>query len=392
MDNDSPVAFEELVESLDMLSVEWRVTLVIFGLVATTALVAFIASRIILHLEKRFQKTSNLWDDAILHALRKPVVAMVWLQGVFWAAELAHRYSGAEIFGLNKQLLQVGVVWLIAWTLTRFIRESEAILVSPLKMRKPMDYTTVTAISKLGRAVVIITAVLVVLQTMGFSVSGVLAFGGIGGIAVGFAARDLLANFFGGLTVYMDKPFKVGDWIRSPDRNIEGTVENIGWRLTTIRTFDQRPLYVPNAVFTTISVENPSRMHNRRIFETIGIRYVDVKQMPVIVDEIRQMLVDHEEIETELRTLIVNFTTFNASSLDIMVYTFTKTTQWARFHEIKQDVLLKISDIIESHGAEVAFPTRTLHIAQDKPDDQELSAAELSQLTAPSQPRSETVK
>ena len=392
MDNDNPVAFEELVESLDMLSVEWRVTLVIFGLVATTALVAFIASRVILHLEKKFQKTSNLWDDAILHAIRKPIVAQVWLQGVFWAAELAHRYSGAEIFGLNKQLLQVGIVWLIVWTLTRFIRESEKILVSPLKMRKPMDYTTVTAISKLGRAVVIITGVLVVLQTMGFSVSGVLAFGGIGGIAVGFAARDLLANFFGGLTVYMDKPFKVGDWIRSPDRNIEGTVENIGWRLTTIRTFDQRPLYVPNAVFTTISVENPSRMYNRRIFETIGIRYVDVKQMPVIVDEIRQMLINHEEIEHEARTMIVNFTAFNASSLDIMVYTFTKTTQWVRFHEIKQDVLLKISDIIESHGAEVAFPTRTLHIAHDKPDDQELSAAELSQLTAPSQPRSETAR
>lgn len=392
MDNDNPVAFEELVESLDMLSVEWRVTLVIFGLVATTALVAFIASRVILHLEKKFQKTSNLWDDAILHAVRKPIVAQVWLQGVFWAAELAHRYSGAEIFGLNKQLLQVGIVWLIVWTLTRFIRESEKILVSPLKMRKPMDYTTVTAISKLGRAVVIITGVLVVLQTLGFSVSGVLAFGGIGGIAVGFAARDLLANFFGGLTVYMDKPFKVGDWIRSPDRNIEGTVENIGWRLTTIRTFDQRPLYVPNAVFTTISVENPSRMYNRRIFETIGIRYVDVKQMPVIVDQIRQMLINHEEIEHEARTMIVNFTAFNASSLDIMVYTFTKTTQWVRFHEIKQDVLLKISDIIESHGAEVAFPTRTLHIAHDKPDDQELTAAELNQLNAPAQPRSETAR
>ncbi|MCH8496850.1 MAG: mechanosensitive ion channel family protein [Marinobacter sp.] len=375
-----------------MLSVEWRVTLVIFGLVATTALVAFIASRVILHLEKKFQKTSNLWDDAILHAVRKPIVAQVWLQGVFWAAELAHRYSGAEIFGLNKQLLQVGIVWLIVWTLTRFIRESEKILVSPLKMRKPMDYTTVTAISKLGRAVVIITGVLVVLQTLGFSVSGVLAFGGIGGIAVGFAARDLLANFFGGLTVYMDKPFKVGDWIRSPDRNIEGTVENIGWRLTTIRTFDQRPLYVPNAVFTTISVENPSRMYNRRIFETIGIRYVDVKQMPVIVDQIRQMLINHEEIEHEARTMIVNFTAFNASSLDIMVYTFTKTTQWVRFHEIKQDVLLKISDIIESHGAEVAFPTRTLHIAHDKPDDQELTAAELNQLNAPAQPRSETAR
>ena len=93
-----------------------------------------------------------------------------------------------------------------------------------------------------------------------------------------FAAKDLLANFFGGLTIYLDRPFAVGDWIRSPDREIEGTVERIGWRLTLIRTFDKRPLYIPNAVFTTIAVENPSRMHNRRIYETIGIRYDDAPE------------------------------------------------------------------------------------------------------------------
>src|SRR5690554_8109402 len=144
-------------------------------------------------------------------------------------------------------------------------------------MRKPMDYTTVNAISKLSRAVVIITAVLISLQSLGYSLSGVLAFGGVGGIAVGFAAKDLLANFFGGFIVHLDRPFKVGDWIRSPDRKIEGTVEVIGWRLTTIRTFDQRPLYVPNAVFTQIAVENPSRMTNRRIPTTLGIRLVEAK-------------------------------------------------------------------------------------------------------------------
>jgi MscS family membrane protein len=151
--------------------------------------------------------------------------------------------------------------------------------------------------------------------------------------------------------------------VRSPDRNIEGTVEHIGWRLTTIRTFDKRPLYVPNAAFTTIAVENPSRMSNRRIYETIGIRYADVAQMATIVDDIRAMLQQHEDIESD-ETLIVNFLAFNASSLDIMVYCFTKTTQWVPFHEVKQDVLLKISDIIEGYGAEVAFPTRTLHLPE----------------------------
>lgn len=208
----------------------------------------------------------------------------------------------------------------------------------------------------------VITAFLVVLQTLGFSISGVLAFGGIGGIAVGFAARDLLANFFGGLMIYLDRPFVVGEWVRSPDREIEGIVEDIGWRLTRIRTFDKRPLYVPNAVFASISVENPSRMENRRIYETIGIRYDDISKMGTIVEKVKSMLANHPEIDTN-KTLIVNFNKFAASSLDFFIYTFTKTTVWERYHEIKQDVLLKVIDIIEKEGAEVAFPTSTIHLA-----------------------------
>lgn len=362
MIEETPPIIESLVQDWSLLSESWRAGLVIFSLVFATATVAYLASLVVYALEKRFQRSSNLWDDALLHAARKPVVAFVWLQGVYWAAEVAHRFSEAEIFKVNDTVLELGFVWILVWTVLRLIKEGEATLSSPVKMKTPMDYTTVTAVSKLSRAVVIITAALIAMQSLGYSISGALAFGGVGGIAVGFAAKDLLANFFGGFIIHLDRPFKVGDWVRSPDRNIEGTVEHIGWRLTTVRTFDKRPLYVPNAVFTTIAVENPSRMLNRRIYETIGIRYADVSQVATIVAKIRDMLQDHEEIDAD-QTLIVNFETFSASSLDIMVYTFTKTIKWVEFHEVKQDVLLKISEIIEEHGAEVAFPTRTLHLA-----------------------------
>ena len=359
---EAPEVITSWVENWTMLSQSWRVAIVVFGLVFATATLAFITSRVILSLERRFERTDNLWDDILLHALRRPAIGFIWLQGVYWAAEVAHAYSEAEIFSANDKLLELGFIVILVWTLFGAIKKAERILSSPLRMKEPMDYTTVRAISKLLRAVVAITALLTVMQSLGYSISGVLAFGGVGGIAVGFAAKDLLANFFGGFIIHMDQPFKVGDWVRSPDREIEGTVEEIGWRLTTIRTFDKRPLYVPNAAFTQIAVENPSRMKNRRIFETIGIRYADVREMSDIVSDIRQMLKDHEEIDTD-QTLIVNFLKFNNSSLDIMVYTFTKTIEWVKYHEIKQDVLLKISDIIESYGAEVAFPTRTLHVA-----------------------------
>ncbi|MEX0605899.1 MAG: mechanosensitive ion channel family protein [Marinobacter sp.] len=361
MNDQLPALLTEWISNWSVLSEGMRAGIGIFALVLMTALVAFIASRVIFRLEKKCRGTTNLWDDAFLHAVRKPAIAFVWLQGVFWAAEIAYGYSEAEVFSYNNKVLEFGFIWLMVWTLLGVVKEAEKILASPVKMKKPMDYTTVNAISKLIRAVVLVTAALIAMQSLGYSISGLLALGGMGGIAIGFAAKDLLANFFGGFVIHMDRPFKVGDWVRSPDRNIEGTVEQIGWRITTVRTFDKRPLYIPNSIFTNVAVENPSRMTNRRISETIGIRYADVSQMATIVDDIREMLESHEDIDTD-QTLIVNFLSFNTSSLDIMVYTFTKTTNWVEFHKVKQDVLLKISDIIEGFDAEVAFPTRTLHL------------------------------
>lgn len=164
-------------------------------------------------------------------------------------------------------------------------------------MKEPMDKTTVMALSNILRASIVITSLLVVMQTLGYSVSGVLAFDGIGVIAVGFAAKDILANFFGGLMVCLDRPFSVGDWIRSPDKNIKRVVEHTGWRRTCIRTFDKRPLYIPNSTFTTISVENPSRMIYRRIDETTAVRYDDFAATTWIVADVKAMLKAHDDID-----------------------------------------------------------------------------------------------
>lgn len=360
----NPSYVDSLLKSWGIEQQALRGVLLIFAVVFCTALVAYIANRLAQILADKAAGSRNLWDDTLIEATRKPGVALIWLVGLYGAAEVAYRYSGAEIFTRNNEALQVGIVWVLSWTAIRFIRGVEQILVSPDKVRRPMDYTTVSALGKITRAAVIITAILVIMQTLGYSISGVLAFGGVGGLAVGFAAKDLLANFFGGLMVFTNRPFKVGEWIRSPDRGIEGTVEHIGWYLTRIRTFDQRPLYVPNATFSSIAVENPSRMTNRRIFETIGLRYADIGHMASIVAEVKEMLKNRDDIDIT-KTLMVNFTTFNASSVDFFIYAFTRTTQWPEYHEVKQDVLLKTVDIITRHGAEIAFPTRTLHIAGD---------------------------
>ncbi|MFQ5559473.1 MAG: mechanosensitive ion channel family protein, partial [Nitrospinota bacterium] len=297
----------------------------VFIAVFVTLVASFLLRKVFTRLAEKLKQTRNVWDDVVLEAARKPFGFLIWVAGLGWAAGIVDERTNSAILDVAGPIRDVAVIGILTWFLTRLVTGGEQALMEPERVKKPMDPTTAHAIGKLLRASVIITSALVILQSLGYSISGVLAFGGVGGIAVGFAARDLLANFFGGLMIYLDRPFNVGDWIRSPDRELEGTVEYIGWRQTRIRTFDKRPLYVPNATFTSVSVENPSRMTNRRIYETLGVRYDDASRVGPIIDGVREMLFNHPEIDSR-QTLIVNLNKFSASSLDFFVYTFTKTT------------------------------------------------------------------
>lgn len=330
-------------------------------LVLLAALLANVVARYLLrHGKKMASLTVSHWDDALVQAAERPLPILIWLLGIAFAAAIASR--GYAVFDAVRPIRNIGVIICIAWFLIRLIYNVTGNIVAlRVKNGEEVDLTTFDALSKLARLTVIILTSLAAMQTLDFSISGVLTAGGIGGIALGFAAKDLLANFFGGLTIYLDRPFSVGDWIRSPDKEIEGTVEYISWRHTRIRAFNKNPIYVPNALFTTIVVENPSRMTHRRIKETVGIRYKDIGMMGAIVAEVKDMLKNHPEIDAT-QTLIVSFNTFSSSSLDFMIYTFTRTSEWVRFHEIKQDVLLKVAEIIDRHGAQIAFPTHTVHI------------------------------
>ena len=255
--------------------------------------------------------SAHNWDDVLIKAIDKPLIFGLWILIAYIALTL---YPQAPEVQENLQRASdTGLVVLLAWIGYRLIAgvEREFLALRGTSVTSA-DRAAIRATATLARIALSVVLGLMVLQTLGVSISGLLAFGGVGGIAVGFAAKDMLANFFGGLSIHLDRPFTVGDWVRSPDKEIEGTVESIGWRLTCIRTFDQRPLYVPNSTFSQISVENPSRMFNRRIYETIGLRYEDADCMAAIVIQVRDML----------------------------------------------------KNIIHANGADVAFPTQTLQLEQ----------------------------
>jgi len=229
------------------------------------------------------------------------------------------------------------------------------------QIAKGSDPTSARVIARAMKVGIFCMIMLMFGEHFGIGLSGLLAFGGIGGIAIGMASKDFLSNIFSGIMLFFDRPFRIGDWVSSPDRNIEGTVVEIGWRITKIITFDHRPLYVPNAVFSAISVENPGQMTNRRIKTTIGLRYEDADRVQPIVDDIRAMLTKNDKIDHD-QTLLVFFDEFAGSSLNIMVYCFTRTTRWADWLEAQQEVYLAIIAIVHSHGADFAFPSQTLYI------------------------------
>ena len=368
----------------------------VFLIVLATACVRLLATGLLNKFVQKKTETRSRWKDALSRAASKPLDWGIWVVGLSFAGNriyddvltkqtlaalaetdliindtirdlLAH--EGADsIFERVGTLRSVALVVLVAWFTNRFIKEFQEVVALPRRdgTESRWDPATASAVGRVLRASVIITTGLLILQVYGLPIEGVLAFGGIGGIAVGFAAKDVLANFFGTLMLLVDKPFVVGDWIRSPDREIEGTVEDVGWRTTRIRTFDRRPLYVPNANFASLSVENPQRMENRRIYETFRIRYEDMPRVKRLMDEVREMLRNHPAIDVT-RTLMVNLDTYTEFSVNFFVYTFTKTTEWTEFHEIKEEILLLISDIVHKHGADFAFPTQTLYVENEAP-------------------------
>ncbi len=379
---DSLQGLQSLIDRYLDLRNDWGVALDILVVVLAVALINLLLRVIFTALYRHVRDSDNRWDDAIYRSLNGPLQGVVWVAGLTVAVRLADPAQESLIAVYLPALRNVLIIVVIAWFAFRLITGVERNALARMARRgNPIDLTTADAIGKAARGSVLVLAGLSLLPSLGVPLSALLAFGGVGGIALGFAARDVLANLFGGLMIYLNRPFSVGDWIRSPDREIEGVVEAIGWRATTLRRFDMRPLYVPNAIFSNVALENPSRMTHRRIFETIALRYDDAAAVPDIVQAIRAMLDSDDAIDSD-QVVLTYLDSLGDSALNLLVYCYTRTTDWAEYLAVKQSVLQRCQDIIREHGAVIAYPTTTLHVpgevivADDRPpgaadDDQE---------------------
>ncbi len=227
------------------------------------------------------------------------------------------------------------------------------------KTETKLDDQMVPIVRKSGRVFLIIIGIVLFLQNMGYSVGSLIASLGIGGAALALASKDTLANLFGSLVIFFDRPFQIGDWIEVHD--IEGTVEDVGLRTIRIRTFANSIITVPNSFFTTSIINNWSQMQKRRIKMTIGLTYdTSSEQMQQALKAIRDIILEDESLHHDF--FLVNFVGFGAYSLDILIYCFTKTTAWKEHMDAKEEFLLKIMRKVEELGLEFAFPTQTVHL------------------------------
>ncbi len=329
----------------------------------------FIKNKLILLFTGISKKTATDFDDIILKSIQKPLTYLIILVSLILISEaLNSLFQIFEFFDISK-VIYLLIVILISWTLLRILNgyySNKSFLKNLKESDDPMVVEQTYEITiRIFKIIIIIITALTLMQEFGLSISGLLAFGGVGGLVIGLAAKDLLSNFFGGLMIFLDRPFKVGEFIKSPDRNIEGIVESIGWRLTVVRTFSKNVLYIPNSAFANIVVENATRMTNRRINQIIGLRYDDLDKIPKIVDDVRIYLESHNDIDQSNKPAVY-FQSFSASSCDFFIRAFTNTKDWREFLKIKEQVLYKVSEIINNHNAAIAFPTMTIEM--DNPE------------------------
>ncbi len=312
------------------------------------------------HLARLAEKTKTKLDDMLFAAISKPLGLAIFLAGILIAVLVLRVPQSVETTVVNAFKVLFAAV--ATWLLFRLIDVlSEYVASLTRRTESKLDDQLVPLISKAGKLFIGVVAFVLIVQNMGYSVSGLIAGLGIGGLAVALAAKDMLANFFGSATIFLDRPFQVDDWINT--EKVEGVVEEVGFRSTKIRTFAKTLVTVPNSVLAGMAIDNFSAMPKRRVKMTVGVTYdTAAAQMEQAVEAIKKLLREHEGVNQDF--FLVSFTDFGPSSLDILVYYFTKTTVWEEYLNVRQEVNLAIMHTLESLGLSIAFPTQTVHLQQ----------------------------
>ena len=342
----------------------------VFGINATDIIVSLvifllfyllrrlIARFILNRLSRIVSKTSNQIDDAVIEVLDGPLKFLPVVLGFFIASSYLDVSDNNQDFLdlLNRSLITIFIFWLLHQLIIPFsfvIKNFES------KISKPLVDWTLKGL----KILVIVLGAVAILELWGIRVGPVIAGLGLFGVAVALGAQDLFKNLISGIMILMEKRFTVGDVILVSGE-VEGVVEQIGFRSTLVRRFDSTPVMVPNYKFAEQSVTNYTRRHHRRIRWLIGLEYrTTIDQLKKIRDEINTLIEkDDNFAKNQNASFYVRIDSFSDSSIDMLVQTFTVTNDWAEFLKIKENIAVKIIEIVENNEAGFAFPSQSLYV------------------------------
>ncbi len=331
------------------------------------AILIFLFFMLIRHMFSRFvisrlktivSKTKNTMDDAVINAIEKPLSFLPIVIGVFCATEILNLSATLEIgaYNLNRSLITFNIFW-------TFYKIVKPISATFGKLKDIFSKSLIDWMIKAMRGLFLFLGFASILEIWGIQVAPLLAGLGLFGVAVALGAQDLFKNLISGLFIIAEQRFQPGDWIKI-DGIVEGTVENIGFRTTTVVQFDKAPVYVPNSKLSDNATINFSRMSHRRIYWKIGLLYdTSIDQLKNIRLQIEEYILNNDAFAhpPEVATF-VRIDSFNDSSIDLMLYCFTKTTDWGEWLEIKEQLALIIKDIIAQNNSGFAYPSQSLYI------------------------------
>lgn len=333
------------------------------AIIILTLLLRKLAIRIVAGIMARYvRKAGRDMDNKLKDAIVRPVGFAFLIIGLQLAAKVVSFSPGVYLFidRAARSLILFALFWAA-------YRSSSAVTLLFRRLSEKtdarFDNMLVSFISSGLKIIIIVLGSITVAQVWFDELTGVLTGLGLGGLAFALAAKDTAANLFGSVTIMIDRPFTVGDWIKTP--NVEGTVEEMGFRSTRVRTFEQAVVTIPNSVMSNDPITNWSRMGKRRLSYRLGLAYSTTpEQLKECLDRLRSLIGSHPQIHPE--TILAYFERFGDSSLDILVQFYTKATEYKSFLEVQQDINLKIMDILNELGISVAFPSRSVYIENNK--------------------------
>jgi len=317
-------------------------------------------------IKTKVESTQTVLDDKLYKLLEHPLQLLIAIFAYYIAATLL---SNAQIQEILNNITRTAISLLVFWTIYRSVDIYADILQNKAEKHKEGIGAAITSLLiKIFKVTLIVIAFLSVAQQWGFNAMAIFASFGILGAGIALSSQDTIKHFWGSIVLFGDRPFKIGDWITVG--SVDGVVEEIGIRSTKIRTFEKSIIAVPNGNLATSNILNWSVRPKRRIKMKLGISYSSTtKQMQDILNDIRSYLKNNEDIHQE--QILVYFSEFAESSLNILVYCFTKDPNWEPWLKVREEVYLELMKIVENNGSSIAFPSQSVYI-EKMPDMQNL--------------------